>query len=73
MIKAITIKPLDGDPKGTEREFDKPDFERLVALGAVRAAGEVEEEGEKSAPNVANKVAPSVANKAARKPADKAS
>lgn len=38
MIKAILLKPLDGDPVGTEREFDKLDFARLEAMHAVRAA-----------------------------------
>lgn len=60
MPKAILLKPLDGDPVGAEREFDKADFERLKAMGAVRAAEDV---GEKSAPSVANKAAPLAANK----------
>lgn len=58
-IKAILTKPLDGQPEGTEREFDKADFDRLKEMGAVRAAGEA-----KAAPAVANKAAPAVANKA---------
>ena len=58
-IKAILTKPLDGQLEGTEREFDKADFDRLKEMGAVRAAGEA-----KAAPKVANKAAPAVANKA---------
>lgn len=38
MIKAILLKPLDGDPIGSPREFDKLDFARLEAMHAVRAA-----------------------------------
>jgi len=60
-IKAILTKPLDGQPEGTEREFDKADFDRLKAMGAVRAASDG---GEKAAPKVSNKAAPAVANKA---------
>lgn len=61
MVKAILIKPLDGQPEGTEREFDKQDFERLMEMGAVRAAGE-----QKAAPAAQNKMAPAPANKAAK-------
>jgi len=39
MIKATLLKPLDGDPEGSEREFEKTDFDRLEAMGAVRRAG----------------------------------
>lgn len=60
MIKAILLKPLDGDPEGSEREFSSDDFERLEAFGAVRKAGSA---GEKQAPAVLNKKAPPVANK----------
>lgn len=60
MIKAILLKPLDGHPEGSEREFSPDDFERLEAFGAVRKAGSG---GEKQAPVVANKKAPPVANK----------
>lgn len=59
-VKAILIKPLDGQPEGTVREFDKVDFDRLKSLGAVRAAGEA-----KAAPAVLNKAAPPVDNQAA--------
>lgn len=59
-IKAVLTKPLDGQPEGTEREFDKHDFETLEALGAVRRAGDT-----KAAPAVQNKAAPAVDNKAA--------
>jgi hypothetical protein len=64
MIKAILTKPLDGDPEGTPREFDKVDFDRLVTLGAVRKAvsGDV-----KALPPVANKKAPAVVNKSSVK------
>lgn len=58
MIKAILTKPLDGQPEGTIREFDQPDFDQLKDMGAVKAAT-----GEKAAPVVANKMAPAVANK----------
>lgn len=69
MVKAILTKPLDGLPEGTEREFDKADFDNLKAMGAVRAAGG----GEKAAPPVANKAAPPVENKdLVRRPAGKA-
>lgn len=59
-VKAILTKPLDGDPEGTEREFDKHDFDRLEALGAVRKAGA---EGQKAAPPVLNKMDTPPANK----------
>ncbi|MDP4024454.1 hypothetical protein Q8W71_17655 [Methylobacterium sp. NEAU 140] len=45
MIKAILTKPLDGLPEGTEREFDKGDFEALERMGAVRRAGEPRTDG----------------------------
>ncbi|KQP36688.1 hypothetical protein [Methylobacterium sp. Leaf100] len=35
MIKAILLKPLDGDPEGSVREFDRADFDRLEAMGAI--------------------------------------
>lgn len=54
-INAILLKPLDGAPEGSEREFDKADFERLKAMGAVREA--------KAEPAPANKAAPATANK----------
>ncbi|NTD84287.1 hypothetical protein [Agrobacterium tumefaciens] len=58
MVKAVLIKPLDGLPPGTERDFSADDFRRLEAFGAVRRA-----DG-KAAPAVKNKNAPGVANKA---------
>lgn len=61
MVKAILTKPLDGQPEGSEREFDKVDFDRLHEMGAVRAADE--EAGMKAAPPVLNKAAPAVQNK----------
>lgn len=60
-IKAILTKPLDGDPEGNPREFDKTDFDRLEAMGAVRKAGA---EDVKEAPAVKNKKAPETENKA---------
>lgn len=68
MIKAILTKPLDGQPEGTEREFEQADFERLKDMGAVRAATDAAPAaaGEKAAPTPANKKAPAVANKAAK-------
>jgi len=53
MVKAILIKPLDGQLEGTEREFEKSDFERLKRSGAVRAASDVLDDG----PTVAEYVA----------------
>lgn len=56
MVKAILLKPLDGDPEGSEREFDKVDFDRLEAMHAVRAVsdgGELRTDG----PTVAEYVA----------------
>lgn len=67
MVKAILIKPLDGMPEGSEREFDKEDFARLEELGAVRKAA-----AEKAAPEAQNKMAPPVQNKAARPAQNKA-
>ena len=66
-VKAILTKPLDGFPEGEEREFEKADFDRLKAVGAVRAAPEPRKaaDSEKAAPAVENKMAPPVANKAA--------
>jgi hypothetical protein len=61
MIKAELLKPLDGDPEGTIREFDKPDYDRLVGYGAVRRVLAPP----KAAKQVANKLAPPVANKSA--------
>ena len=62
MVKAILLKPLDGMPEGTPREFSQSDFDRLEAFGAVR---EDKAEGAKAAQEPANKKAPMVANKAA--------
>jgi hypothetical protein len=64
-VKAILTKPLDGQPEGTKREFDKVDFDKLVAFGAVRAddAPDEAEEGKKAAPPVQNKKAPPAENK----------
>lgn len=59
-VKAILTKPLDGQPEGTPREFDKLDFDRLQAMGAVRAADD-----SKAAPAPLNKAAPAFENKGA--------
>jgi hypothetical protein len=67
-IKAILIKPLDGEPAGAHREFSKTDFDRLKALGAVRALPQKEA---KAAPTPSNKMASEVANKAAPTPKNK--
>lgn len=64
MIKAILIKPLDGDPAGATREFSPEDFKRLEAFGAVRKA---DAKNVKIAPPVKNKKAPTVANKTVTK------
>ena len=61
MVKAILIKPLDGDPEGTEREFSKVDFDRLQKLGAVQKAPTAT----KAASAPMNKKAPGVSNKGA--------
>ncbi|MDR6757833.1 hypothetical protein J2Y48_003130 [Mycoplana sp. BE70] len=49
MVKAVLLKPLDGQPEGTEREFSKADFDRLKALNAVGAAGTPKNKAEKAA------------------------
>lgn len=64
MIKAILIKPLDGDPAGSTREFSVEDFNRLEAFGAIRKADSDEV---KKAPVAKNKKAPAVINKAVDK------
>lgn len=61
MVKAVLLKPLDGDPEGTSREFSQADFDRLKAKGAVR---EDKSASSKAAPAVQNKMAPEVSNKA---------
>lgn len=58
MVKAILTKPLDGDAVGSEREFDQVDFDRLKAMGAVRAIIEI-----KAAPPLQNKMARAPLNK----------
>ena len=64
MVKAILIKPLDGDPPGSEREFNTEDFKRLEAQGAVRKAASPQP---KKAPAAKNKNAPAVQNKSVGK------
>jgi hypothetical protein len=49
-VKAILTKPLDGNPEGTEREFDQVDFDQLKAMGAVRAVRETKAPDRKVAP-----------------------
>lgn len=58
MVKALLIKPLDGHPEGSEREFNQADFDRLVSKGAIRAVVE-----RKAAPKIKNKKAPDAPNK----------
>ena len=60
MIKAKLLKPLDGHPIGSEREFSKADFDKLAAQGAVKRAEEPK-----------NKAAAKPRNKAAAKPKNK--
>lgn len=38
MVKAILLKPLDGNPEGAEVEFSQADFDRLKKRNAVKAA-----------------------------------
>ena len=59
-IKAILLKPLNGAAIGSEAEYYKADFDRLVERGAVKAA---------EAPK--NKAADAPANKSAAKPKKK--
>lgn len=42
-VNAILLKPLDGYEPGSPRQFDKTDFDQLVAMNAVREAGETDE------------------------------
>lgn len=66
MVRAKLIKPLDGDPEGSIREFDKADFHRLKDLHAVIEAPDEEAppEGAKQDDPPANKKAPAPKNKA---------
>lgn len=64
MVKAVLLKPLDGDPAGSEREFNAEDFKRLEAFGAVR---KLDTPQAKKAPAARNKKAPAVQNKSAGK------
>lgn len=54
-IKVILLKPLNGRAIGSEAEYDKADFDSLVAMGAVKA---LEVPANKAAPSPANKVTP---------------
>jgi hypothetical protein len=52
-MKAVLLKPLDGNAIGETIELDQTDFNRLVELGAVKAA-----------PTPLNKAQKPVSNKA---------
>ena len=58
-IKAVLIKPLDGDPIGAEREFSKAEFDKLKAQGAVKRVAT------KAAPKPKNKMDEPPQNKSA--------
>lgn len=60
-IKAILLKPLNGEPIGSEAEFDKVDFDRLKAQNAVKAA--TKKPKKKAARKPRNKAAPKPQNK----------
>lgn len=60
-IKAVLLRPLNGEEIGTEVEYDKADFERLESYGAVERAGT------KKVEPAANKQAKAPANKSSRK------
>lgn len=38
-VNAILLKPLDGYEAGSPRQFEKVDFDRLLAMNAVKEAG----------------------------------
>lgn len=86
MIKAKLLKPLDGQPEGSEAEFTNTDFETLERMGAVeRVPDEAAPPEPPSAPPASEAPAPDVKeseapenkmdapveNKAAPKPATK--
>lgn len=54
-IKAVLLKPLDGQAIGSEAEYDKADFDRLAERGAVKALRAPQN---KEAPAPENKAAP---------------
>ena len=55
MIKAILLKPLDGQAIGSTRDFGEADFQRLLHRDAVKAAAPVQN---KAAPPPENKQNP---------------
>jgi len=61
MVKAILLKPLDGNPEGSTMEFSQADFDRLKERGAVKAAPAA-----KAEPAPENKAAKAPANKSAK-------
>ena len=61
-IKAILLKPLNGAEIGSEAEFEKADFERLVERNAVKRAPAP---ANKAAKKPKNKKAPTPKNKSA--------
>lgn len=67
MVKAKLLKPLNGQPEGSEIELSQGDFDRLWRRNAVAAVSDGEA---KTAPPAANKKAPAPANKASAKKAD---
>lgn len=58
-MKVKFLRPLNGDPVGTEGEYSEADAKRLAASGAVEILGKAEE------PAVENKMEAPVENKAA--------
>lgn len=45
MPKVILLKPLDGYPEGSERDFDQVDVDRLIEMGAVKKPTPAKPEG----------------------------
>lgn len=66
-IKAILLKPVNGQPIGSPAEFEKADFERLKSRNAVKAApaSSASKPKTKAAPKPKNKAAPKAANTSA--------
>lgn len=69
-VNAILTKPLDGKPEGSEREFSQADFDRLEAMGAVKAAPVAADPEPAETP--ATKADPVLENKMEAAPANKA-
>ena len=59
-ILAKLLKPLDGNPEGSEIEYDQQDFDALEAMHAVKRVAK------KAEPAPSNKVATPPANKGAK-------